>query len=154
MTDGEFDRSSLEPDFRAGLGALEAAVAERNPPTDEDVRLIGKHDTNVVVRLGIWPTDHIAAVDYEHPEYVLYVQIPERFPTGTGKGFVSSPPLERRDRSNLSNNPWQQSLAQVVEQETGQKAESYSHNWANTSMNVSEDMVKFLDVADEFLSRG
>lgn len=156
MTGGDSALSSLPADFHEGLEALEEAAEERNPPADANVRVVDRDGTNVIVRLGVWPTERYrrAGVDFEADEYVVYARVPERFPTGSGKGFVTAPPLKRRDRDDLANNPWQPSLAQTVTNETGENAESYSHNWENASMNAPEDMVKFLDVADEFLSRG
>lgn len=145
----------LSRDFQEGLDALEEAVTERNSPIDNDVRVVGKHGANVVVRLGIWPTD-LFRVEYAHDEYVVFVQIPDSFPTGQGKGFATVPPLEREDRDDLVNNPgWGDGLARTVEREANlDEAESYSYNWENVTMGSSEDMTQFLGVAREFLSRG
>jgi len=147
----------LSRDFQEGLEALEAAAAERKPPMDTDVRAVGKHGGNVVVRLGVWPTDSFRP-EYSHDEYVVFVRIPEAFPTGGsgGKGFATVPPLDRDDRPDLENNPgWGDGLARTVEQEAGvDEAESYSYNWEHATMQTPEDMTEFLGVAREFLSRG
>lgn len=145
----------LARDFQEGLEALEEATAERKPPMDSDVRVVGKHGANVIVRLGIWPTD-LFRVEYTHDEYVVFVRIPEAFPTGNGKGFATVPPLEREDRPDLENNPgWGEEFARAVEREASvDEAESYSYNWQNATMESPEDMTEFLGVAHEFLSRG
>ncbi|UWG49169.1 hypothetical protein HSRCO_3028 (plasmid) [Halanaeroarchaeum sp. HSR-CO] len=147
----------LSRDFLDGLEALQAAVEERVPPVDEDVRPVTRHRGNIVVQLGEWPTGKYerVGVEYVPSQVTVFVQIPPQFPTGGGKGFITSPPLERADRTGLNNNPWNDQLASAVEREVGDgEVKAYSHNWTNTSMNQPEDMAKFLDVAEEFLSRG
>lgn len=145
----------LSQDFEKGLSALRAAVSQRAPPTDEDVRVIGTDRNNVVVRLGVYPTDRYPTVEHAHDEYTVYVRIPETFPVGSGKGFATVPPLERDDEP-LTNNPdWDNRFKQTVQQETDHEdVESYSYNWENAAMEVPSDMEKFVDVADEFLSQG
>lgn len=146
----------LSQDFLDGLDALTAEVGERVPPVDEDVRPITEHSGNVVVRLGEWPTSKYdqVGVEYVPPQVTVFVQIPPQFPTGGGKGFITAPPLKREDQEELNNNPWNDQLASAVEHQIGREAEAYSYNWENTSMKQPEDMAKFLDVAEEFLSRG
>lgn len=145
----------LSQDFEKGLSALRAAVSQRTPPLDADIRVIGTDRNNVVVRLGVYPTDRYPTVEYAHDEYTVYVRIPEAFPVGSGKGFATAPPLERDD-GGLSNNPdWDNQFKQTVQRETEHEdVESYSYNWENAVMNVPNDMEKFVDVADEFLSQG
>lgn len=148
--------ADLSRDFLDGLDALQDAVEARVPPVDEDVRPITEHRGNVVVRLGKWPTEKYerVGVEYVPSQVTVFVQIPPQFPTGSGKGFITSPSLERADREGLNNNPWNDQLASAVGDEVGGEADAYSHNWSNTAMNQPEDMVKFLDIAEEFLSRG
>lgn len=147
----------LSRDFQEGLTALEEAAAERTPPMDSDVQVVGKHSGNIVVRLGVFPTDSVRP-EYAHDEYVVFVRIPEGFPTGAsgGKGFATAPPLEREDRPDLQNNPsWGDGLARAVERDADvDDVESYSYNWQNVTMDTPEDMTEFLGVAREFLSRG
>lgn len=147
--------ADLSRDFQAGLEALGEAAAEQKPPIDSDVRVVGEHDENYVVRLGVWPTDGLQP-EYTDGEYVVFARIPKGFPTGKGKGFATVPPLEREDRPDLVNNPdWNAGLDEVVEREADvESAESYSHDWENVTMDESEDMAAFLGVAHEFLSRG
>lgn len=152
---GGYDESGLRADFREGLDALRSAAKSRTPPIDSNVQPIKDNGSNVVVRLGVWPTDRYPTICYEHSEYTVFVQIPERFPTGAGKGFATVPPLSRLDSQLVNNSGWSDGLESVVEQGTdADKAECYSYNWENTAMNQPEDMAKFLAIADEFLSRG
>jgi len=150
-----YDEAGLRPDFQDGLESLRAAASKRTPPLDSDVYPIADNGSNVAVRLGIWPTERYPTIDYDGQEYTVFVQIPKRFPTGGGKGFATVPPLSRSD-SQLVNNPdWSDGLESVVEQNTdADTAECYSYNWKHTAMNQPEDMAAYLDVADEFLSRG
>lgn len=148
------DDLTLSPDFEEGLSALQAAAAQRTPPMEEDVRVIGVDRDNVVVRVGVYPTDRYRP-EYAHDEYTVYVRIPKSFPVGQGKGFATAPPLDRKDGA-LTNNPdWDNQFRQTVASNTDHDAvESYSHNWKHAGMNTPGDMEKFIDVADEFLSRG
>lgn len=157
MTEGvhSFDESTLRSDFRDGLEAVRDAVAERCAPVDEDVRPVAENGTDVIVRLGIWPTDRYC-VDHRPDEYVVFVEIPERFPTGGGKGLATAPPMDRADQGGLVNNPdWDDGMVAAIQNSTSvDSAESYSYNWKNASMNEPEDMVTFLSVANEFLAKG
>lgn len=152
------EEGDLRDDFVDGLYALQTAVEDRTQPVDADVKAIGRDADDIVVRLGVWRTDPIrrSGVEYVHDEYVVYVRIPQHFPTGVegGKGFVSAPPLDR-GTGELNNNEWRPQLGDVVEQETDHDdAQAYSYNWENVSFTDAEDMVKFLDVAGEFLRQG
>lgn len=150
------DESTLPRDFQRGLKAVRETVDEREPPLDSHVQPIDKNGTNVVVRFGIWPTDRYPTINYDDLKYVVFGQIPERFPTGEGKGFATIPPLSRSDQALVNNDEWSDKLDSIVEQHTKSdaNAECYSHNWKHTNMSQPEDMSKFLNVVDEFLSRG
>lgn len=150
----EFDESALDREFQDGLSALRDEVGSREIPVDHDVRPIATVGTDVVVRLGRFPTDSFPP-DYDDDEYIVFVKIPERFPTGDGKGFATIPPLSRSDR-NLANNPWSSFHETIADRlnVNEDRVQSYSHNWEHTNMNQAADMVKFLDVAEEFLARG
>jgi hypothetical protein len=151
-----FDESNLRNDFQDGLKALREEAERRDIPRAGDVQPIARNDTNVVVYLGVWPTDRYPAVEYDEPKYAVFVQIPARFPTGGGKGFATVPPLDRNDRT-LANNEWSDGLDDVVDnhiENTDVDVQSYSYNWENAALNQAEDMRKFHAVANEFLSRG
>lgn len=150
----DYDEETLPRDFQDGLAATREAVEARNRPLDADVRPIADHGTNIIVRLGVWPSNRYK-VEYKHDEYIVFAHIPKRFPTGGGKGMITCPPLKRSDGPLTNNSDWDNSLPPLVVRNTdAESAESYSYNWNKVTMNQPEDMVKFLRVADEFLSRG
>lgn len=156
MTAGDhsLDESSLRDDFQEGLEALREVATERPYLSAEDVRPVARNGTDVIVRLGIWPTDRYP-VDFRDEEYEVFVAIPERFPTGGGKGLAAAPPLDRSDQALNNNSDWDDGMENAIKNSTAvDSVEAYSYNWKNASMNDAEDMARFLSVADEFLSTG
>jgi len=155
--ESQFD---LSPDFRQGLEALQEAVEGTDEPLDADVRPVAKNDNKIVVRIGEFDLGkfNVSDVTYEHDHAVVYVQIPQTFPTGANaKGLAAVPPLKRADSSDLENNPdCSDGLADAIESATDHDddVEDYSYNWNTLTANEPEDMEKFLRVAREFLREG
>lgn len=151
------DWDSLTRDFQTGLEATQRKVERRDHPRDANVQPVARRNGNIAVRLGEWETARFAEIaDVEHAPtaYTVFVRVPQQFPTGGGKGFVTSPPLQRADGRSLNNNPWQQQFARAVQDNIEGEVECYSHNWKNVAMNDPEDLAKVLDVAELFLKRG
>jgi hypothetical protein len=151
---GEFSR-----DFQEGLIALQEAVEETDEPVDADVRVVATNDNKNVVRLGEYDLSkfELSEVDYAHDRTVVFVQIPQTFPTGANaKGLAAAPPLERDDHADLENNPkWSDGMANAIGSATDHDdVEDYSYNWNQLDFHHPEDMTQFLKVGREFLRQG
>lgn len=146
----DFDQFEIPEDFQDGVAALQAARP------DQRVEVAGEADNMLVVRVGEYRLSQFEP-EYDEETVEVFARIMRTFPdwSGTQKGFLTTPPLQRTDGS-LQNNPWNgDDEKEIVEEYSGvDDVECYSWKWSGVPMNSAEDMAYAHDLAKRMLRYG